>query len=192
MSVTQPQLILDFWFDVPEGHEHGRTRSFWFRQSDQTDALIRQRFGVAVEEALRGQFDRWSATPRGTLALILLLDQFTRNIFRGQPRAFAGDARALHWAAALTDAGEDRGLSLHERWFAYLPFEHAESLPLQQRSVELYTVLAADGLAEPLSWAIRHRDVIERFGRFPHRNNIVGRESSAEEVAFLSEPGSRF
>jgi uncharacterized protein (DUF924 family) len=149
-------------------------------------------FGALIESALRGECDAWSATPRGALAQIVLLDQFTRNVFRDTPRAFAGDARALAVAQALVDSGHDRALSLHERWFVYLPFEHAESLPLQDRSVALFTQLAANGLVAPLAWAVKHRDVIARFGRFPHRNAILGRASSPEEESFLAQPGSRF
>lgn len=196
--------VLDFWFGAPGSAEHGRTRALWFGKSDALDAEIRSRFGAAIEDALGGALDSWvddtpaSVTPapadrpRATLALILLLDQFTRNAFRDTPRAFAGDARALSLAQRLVERGDDRRLSLHERWFAYLPFEHAESLPMQDRSVALFTQLAHEGLHEPLDWAIKHRDVIVRFGRYPHRNAILGRASTAEEQAFLAQPGSRF
>jgi uncharacterized protein (DUF924 family) len=184
--------VLDFWFGAPGSAEHGQTRDLWFTKQTATDALISARFGTLVESALRGELDAWSGTLRGALAQIVLLDQFTRNAFRDTPRAFAGDARALTVAQALVDAGHDRALSRHERWFVYLPFEHAESLPLQERAVALFTQLADDGLDAPLAWAIKHRDVIARFGRFPHRNAILGRASSPEEVAFLAQPGSRF
>lgn len=192
MSDAGADEVLDFWFDVPTGTGHGQVRSLWFTKSDATDALVRARFNATVEAALRGELDHWAATPRGALALILLLDQFTRNIFRDTPRAFEGDARALQVATALVDSGRDRALPQLQRWFVYLPFEHAESLPLQQRAVALFEALAEDGLAEPLEWALRHRDVIARFGRFPHRNAILGRSSTAEERAFLAQPGSRF
>jgi uncharacterized protein (DUF924 family) len=184
--------VLDFWFGAPGSAEHGQARDLWFTKQDATDALIRARFGALIESALRGELDAWSGTPRGALALIVLLDQFTRNAFRDTPRAFAGDARALSVAQAQVDAGHDLALSLNERWFVYLPFEHAESLPLQERAVALFTQLAADGLTAPLEWAIKHRDVVARFGRFPHRNAILGRASSPEEAAFLQQPGSRF
>lgn len=188
--------VLDFWFGAAGSPEHGRTRELWFTKRDETDALIRARLGALIEAALRGELDGWAVAdarpPRGALALILLLDQFTRNVFRDTPHAFAGDERALQIATALVGRGDDRALSLHERWFAYLPFEHAESLPMQDRSVALFDQLARDGLAGPLEWAIKHRDVIERFGRFPHRNAILGRASTAEELAFLAQPGSRF
>jgi uncharacterized protein (DUF924 family) len=186
--------VLDFWFGTPGTAEHGRARDLWFTKRAGTDALIRTRFGALIEAALRGDCDAWidSGSQRGALALIVVLDQFTRNAFRDTPRAFAGDAKALRLAAELVASGQDRKLSLHERWFAYLPFEHAESLALQDRSVALFEQLAQDGLAEPLDWAVRHRDVIARFGRFPHRNALLGRPSTAEENAFLTQPGARF
>ncbi len=187
------RAILDFWFAPPGTPEHGHTRALWFTKRDDTDAEIRTRFAALIEAALAGELDAWAdAGPRAALARILLLDQFTRNAFRDTPRAFAGDAKALSAATRLVDAGDDRALSLHERWFAYLPFEHAESLAAQDRSVALFRQLADDGLAEPLDWAIRHRDVIVRFGRYPHRNAILGRASTADEAAFLQQPGSRF
>lgn len=189
---ASPQEVIDYWFGAPGSAEHGTTRALWFTKSESTDAEIRARFGATVEAALRGELDRWGEDLRGALALIVLLDQFTRNIFRDTPRAFAGDAAALSLAQRLVDAGLDRQLSLRERWFAYMPFEHAESLPMQERAVELFRQLAADGLPEPLDWAVKHRDVIARFGRFPHRNAVLGRVSSPEEAAFLREPGSRF
>jgi len=194
MNPADPRAaeVLDFWFGAPGSSEHGQTRELWFVKRDATDALIRARFGPLIDAALRGECDAWAAMPRGALALIILLDQFTRNVFRDTPRAFAGDARALAIATALVDRGDDRALSLHERWFAYMPFEHAESLPMQNRSVALFTELAQDGLASPLDWAIKHRDVVVRFGRFPHRNELLARPATDEEIAFLAQPGSRF
>jgi uncharacterized protein (DUF924 family) len=189
---SSPQDVLNFWFGAPGSAEHGSTRALWFTKSDATDVLIRARFGSAVEEALRGELDHWGQDVQGALALIVLLDQFTRNIFRDTPRAFAGDAAALALAQRLADAGLDRQLSLHGRWFAYMPFEHAESLAAQERSVALFQRLADDGLPEPLDWAVKHRDVIARFGRFPHRNAVLGRASTPEEETFLRQPGSRF
>jgi uncharacterized protein (DUF924 family) len=126
------------------------------------------------------------------VASIVVLDQFSRNLERHTPRAFQCDRRALSTANELIGGGHDRELPLVMRLFAYLPFEHAENASMQQRSVRLFEQLAADGLAEPLDSARRHRDVIERFGRFPHRNAILGRASTAEEIAFLEQRGSRF
>ena len=147
-----------------------------------------------MDTALAGGFREWDADPRGTLARIVLLDQFTRNMFRDSPRAFAGDPLALAAARALVDSGADATLDAFERWFAYLPFEHAEDLDMQDESMRLFGALAAEvpALADTLEWARRHQVVVARFGRFPHRNAILGRVSTPEEEAFLLEPGSRF
>ncbi len=184
--------VLDFWFGSPDGPDFGMTRPLWFTKSGATDELIRSRFGDTVEAALNGQSGEWDATPRGTLATIIVLDQFTRNIYRETPRSFAGDPHALRLASRLVDRGDDRLLALVERWFVYMPFEHSEFLNDQRESVRLSEQLAQDGLAEPLPWAVKHFEVIQRFGRFPHRNSILGRESTPEEIEFLKEQGSRF
>jgi uncharacterized protein (DUF924 family) len=127
------------------------------------------------------------------VALVVLLDQFPRNIYRGTARMFAGDARALGAAESAVTAGFDRALGPHERSFLYLPFEHAEDAAAQQRSLALFARLAEEtGLRSPLEWATKHAAVIGRFGRYPHRNEILGRVSTAEEIAFLAGPGSRF
>lgn len=189
----QPETVLDYWFGTPGSPGHGQARDLWFVKSDATDAQIRARFLPAIEAALAGGFEDWRATPRGTLALVLVLDQFTRNVFRGTPRSFAGDARALALSQSLVAAGDDRRLAPLERWFAYMPFEHAESLAMQDEAVRLFRSLAEDaGLAEPLDWALKHHAVIARFGRFPHRNEVLGRPSTAEERHFLTQRGSRF
>lgn len=186
--------VLEFWFGAPGSPTHGTARPEWFRKDPAFDALIRERFGATLEQALAGGLAEWCSDTEGTLALILVLDQFTRNSFRDTPRAFAGDARALALARSLVDSGAHRGLARHPRAFAYLPFEHAEDLAAQQQSVALYEALAAEfaDAAEELDYAIRHRDIVARFGRFPHRNAILGRASSADEIAFLTQPGSRF
>jgi uncharacterized protein (DUF924 family) len=124
---------------------------------------------------------------------VLLLDQFTRNIYRDTPRAFAGDARALAIAQATVDAGEDAALDKYERWFLYMPYEHAEDPAAQQQSIALFTRLRDEsGLDGQLEWAKKHAAIIRRFGRFPHRNAILGRPSTDDEIAFLQGPGSRF
>lgn len=179
--------ILAFWFGPPP---HA-TRDVWFRKDPAFDALIASRFGTDVEAALVGAFREWTTTAHGTLARVLLLDQFTRNIFRGTPRAFAGDAQALEMASAAVDRGLDRGLDHNERWFLYMPFQHAENLAAQERSLTLFRVLDRDDPGA-LKWPENHAAIIRRFGRFPHRNSILGRDSTAEELAFLQEPGSRF
>lgn len=184
--------VFDFWFGPVGSPEHGKVRALWFTKSDATDQLIRDRFADATERAIAGEYDGWNATPRGALALILVLDQFTRNIHRDTPRAFAGDGKALKIACKLVYSSRDRRLEPLERWFAYMPFEHSERLIDQYESVRLFEELARDGVAEPLDWAIKHFNVVKRFGRFPHRNEILGRESTPEEVEFLKEAGSRF
>lgn len=184
--------VLQFWFGEPGSAEHLRPRDLWFTKSDATDRLIADRFGAIVEDALVGKHDDWAATPRGALALLIVLDQFTRNVHRNTPRAFAGDARALALATRLVDTARDLALAPVERWFVYLPFEHSERLVDQYESVRLFERLAADGLEPPLDWARRHFDVIARFGRFPHRNAILGRESTLEEIEYLKQPGSGF
>jgi uncharacterized protein (DUF924 family) len=184
-----PDNVLEFWF----GGEPHATREVWFRKDPAFDAAIRERFGEAVTAALAGEFSDWRGTPRGTLARVILLDQFTRNIHRDTPLAFAGDAAALADASAAVDRGFDRELDYFERWFLYLPFEHSEDWAMQERSLELYTQLEAEtGRSGPLEWAEKHAAVIRRFGRYPHRNAILGRVSTPEEIAFLAEPGSSF
>ena len=145
-----------------------------------------------VDAALAGQLDAWAEAPRGALALVLLLDQFPRNLHRGAAAAFAGDARALGLARRMVEQGSDRELSLEERWFTYLPFEHSERAEDQSESLRLFAALARDGLPEPLVWAERHAQVIARFGRYPHRNEALGRDSTAAELDYLAQPGAGF
>jgi uncharacterized protein (DUF924 family) len=184
--------ILEFWFGRPGSAEHGKTRGVWFRKDPLFDSEITARFGVAIETALAGGYADWSS-PRGALARILLLDQFTRNGFRDTPRAFCGDTLALTVADEAVARGDDLALAPLERWFVYMPFVHAESPGAQERSLALFRRLRDEtGLAEPLPWAERHAGVIRLFGRFPHRNAILGRASTLEEIAFLAAPGSRF
>jgi len=184
-----PAEILAFWFG-PEPHG---SREFWFRKDPAFDAEIARRFGATVDAALDGAYRDWTATPQGTLARVLLLDQFTRNLFRDRPRSFAGDAEALAMATSAVDDGDDRALDRYERWFLYMPFEHAEDRAVQERSLALFGNLATEtGDDSLLRWAEKHAEIIRRFGRFPHRNAILGRTSTPEEIAFLREPGSRF
>jgi uncharacterized protein (DUF924 family) len=185
--------VLDFWFGAPGSAEHGTTRPVWFRKDTAFDEEIRRAFGNAVENALAGDYAEWCATARGALARVILLDQFTRNLFRETPRAFAGDALALATAQEAVARGIDRALDAHGRWFLYMPFEHAEDTAMQHRSLQLFAALSGETHdAGPLEWAQKHADVIFRFGRYPHRNAILGRASTPEEVAFLAQPGSRF
>lgn len=180
--------ILDFWF--PPGTTGERRE--WFRKDPAFDRVVRDRFGPSLAAGLAGAFGDWCVQARGSLARIVLLDQFTRNAFRDTPKAFSGDAAALATAEDALVRGFDRELGVFERWFMIMPFEHAESLAMQDRSVALFRALADDGVPGPLDWALRHRAVIERFGRFPHRNAILGRASTDDELAFLREPGSGF
>lgn len=193
MGTPAWQPVLDFWFLPETDPGHGQSRAEWFRKDPAFDALMHQRFGEEVSRALAGEFVEWDSDPRGALARIILLDQFTRNTFRDTPRAFVGDGRALAAARAVVDSGRDRMLDAVERWFVYLPFEHAEDMAMQERSVALFNTLAAEpGMDDIADYAIRHRDIIARFGRFPHRNRILGRASTPEEIDFLKLPGSGF
>ncbi len=189
------QEVLDFWFLPSSDPGHGQQRAEWFRKDDAFDAAIRERFGAAINHAIAGGLREWDEQgPRGVLARILVLDQFTRNAYRGTPEAFAGDALALNAARQLVESGEHLALSPWERSFAYMPFEHAEDARTQEQSVELFTDLAAshEGFSQSLDYAHRHRGVIARFGRFPHRNPILGRASTPEELDYLAKPGAGF
>ncbi len=186
--------VLDFWFGAPDSAPFGTQRDIWFKKDKAFDALVAERFGPLIERALRGELDAWSDSAHSALARVLLLDQLTRNAFRGQPRSFAGDAQALAEASAMVGRRFDETLPPFMRAFAYMPFEHAEGLAMQDESVRLFTRLVAEAPdhAEMLDYAHRHRAVIERFGRFPHRNAILGRASTAEEIAYLKQAGSGF
>ena len=186
--------VLDFWFGAPGSAEYGSARKEWFAKNDRFDAEIHTRFGAWIERALRGELESWSAAAPSALAQVLLLDQFTRNAFRATPRAFAGDARALAAASRMVGLRQDEQLATFMRGFVYLPFEHAEGLAMQDEAIRLLTRLAAVDPEQQsmLDYAWRHRAIIERFGRFPHRNEILGRQSTAEEIAFLKQPGSGF
>ena len=191
---AQAQDVLDLWFLPPDNPAYGQSRMEWFRKDDAFDAHIRARFGTLIDAAIDGGLRAWDATPHGALARLIVLDQLTRNVYRGTPRAFAGDAQALALAVALTQAAQDQQLPPMLRAFAYLPFEHAEDLAMQARAVELFQLLsqAQPGFDGMLDYAQRHQEVIARFGRFPHRNAMLGRPSTPEEVEFLRQPGSSF
>ncbi|WP_426114221.1 DUF924 family protein [Massilia sp. PWRC2] len=191
----QAQDVLDFWFLPASDPQYGGERPQWFRKDDAFDAAIGARFGTVIDVAVAGGLREWDAGgPEGVLARILVLDQFTRNAQRGQPASFAGDALALAAATALVDSGVDTRLTPYQRWFAYMPFEHAEDARMQERAVSLFAALAGvDARCNgALDYAVRHRAVIARFGRFPHRNAILGRASSADELAYLQLPGAGF
>lgn len=176
------QDILDFWF-AP-----GRERQ-WFGPDPGFDAELAARFALDWQEAELGRRDHWLEERDGALALVILLDQIPRNIFRDSPRAYATDAQARRAADAALARGFDQGLEARRRTFLYLPFEHSEDLADQRRCCALF---AAAGDMDGLHWAEKHKAIIERFGRFPHRNAILGRVSTPEEAEFLKGPGSRF
>lgn len=186
--------ILDFWFLPATDPAFGQARAEWFRKDAQFDEMIRTRFEHAVTTALAGKQASRSDTPRGALALLILLDQFPRNLFRGTAQAFAGDAQAREIAGTMIARGWDTAMSGVERVFVYLPFEHSETLADQERSLQLFGALAESmpATAGFLDYARRHHEVIARFGRFPHRNMALGRASTAGESAYLALPGSGF
>lgn len=200
MESTRNEL-LEIWFGDEEDDLRAgeRQAALWWGQSGETDDMLGARFGQAASAAAAGTLDHWTGSPQGRLALILLLDQLPRVIHRGMPGAFAQDEKARHLANLGLDSGADRLLRPIERVFLYMPFEHSEDRADQQRSLELFKALADE---VPEGWkkafdgyvdfAIRHQRIIDRFGRFPHRNAILGRESTPEEVEFLKEPGSGF
>jgi uncharacterized protein (DUF924 family) len=193
--------LLEFWFgDDPDDSAVAKAKAeLWWGHRAETDEILQVRFGTAVSSAAVGILDHWTGSPRGRLALILLLDQLPRAMYRGGPEAFAQDPMARKVANQGLESGADKLLRPIERLFFYLPFEHSEDLPDQDRSVELFRELASavqpeykETFAEFVDYAVRHREVIARFGRFPHRNAILGRESTADEKAFLEQPESSF
>jgi uncharacterized protein (DUF924 family) len=195
INVTaQAQEVLDFWFTPDPGQPADAMRTAWFKKDAAFDAKIRDRFGALIDQAIGGGLPDWDQQgPAGALARILLLDQFTRNAYRGTARAFAGDQRALATAEEAVARGFDRELTPRERWFMYMPFEHAESIPAQHRSIELFAALAQEMQDDDaLAWARKHAEVVFKFGRYPHRNAILGRTSTPEEEAYLRTPGAGF
>lgn len=181
--------VLDFWF----GPAPGEWRAAWFGKNDAFDAECRSILGPLAARAAKGELDGWLDTEEGSLALVLLLDQAPRNLHRGTPLAFACDPAALKAARATIAKGFDRALGAVERVFVYLPFEHAEDLAAQDEACALMRALPdAAWKAQVVDYADKHRDVIARFGRFPHRNAILGRESTEAEKAYLSQPGAGF
>ena len=186
--------VLDFWFGTPAttAEEYGKKVKRWYMGGPALDAQIRERFAPLVERALAGELDAWAETIRGRLALVLLLDQFPRSVYRNDPKSYAGDARAQTLALEALDRGLTEDLGIAERNFFVMPLMHAESLVLQERTVIEMEALAASapdwqkpGLAMGVEQARKYRDIIARFGRFPHRNAVLGRTSTPEEEQFL-------
>ena len=200
--MTEIERVLDFWFGTcdADGALDRAKQKMWFSNEHQYDAVIRKQFVKLHRRAARGELEaQWAATPRGMIAFIVVLDQFSRHIHRGTPAAFAQDPAAQRLAVDGVEQGVDRALIPTQRAFFYLPFEHAEDLKLQRLGTRLFERLASEvapawrkeytGFAD---YSGHHRDIIERFGRFPHRNSILGRQSTAEELEFLKQPGSSF
>ncbi len=178
----QPAAIIHFWFTELTDKQH-------FAKDDALDALIAQRFGGLLESAARCELFGWRGSPAGRLAEIIVLDQFSRNVWRDTPRAFAQDALALALAQELVARGDDAQLPVAQRRFAYMPYMHSESLAVHQEALRLF---AQPGLEDNLRFERSHLAILERFGRYPHRNVVLGRASSDQELTFLSGPNSSF
>lgn len=190
---TDFNSVLDFWFAPPDSPERGRPRKCWFAKDAAFDEEVRRRFLAVHEAACEGRLASWEGGPLSALALVVVLDQFPRNMYRAQARAFAADALALGVARRMVGRGFDALLRREERMFVYLPFEHAEDLAAQRRCLALMAGLGGDSLGSSAhDYARRHYEIIARFGRFPHRNEALGRSSTADEIAFLAQPGSSF
>lgn len=188
--------VLEYWLGPEEERDTPAeaVRQRWWTKDPKFDRALKSRFGGTLEQAGAGALGDWLATPRGRLALVIVLDQFSRNVYRGSAAMYANDERAVALALGGLDQGVDRGLRVSERQFLYMPLMHAENLELQERSVALFRHLAeeAEGQRSSYDFAVKHRDIIVRFGRFPHRNGILSRTSTAEELEFLTQPGSGF
>ncbi|BAZ47582.1 hypothetical protein NIES4103_01830 [Nostoc sp. NIES-4103] len=191
--MTQAQTILGFWFGHPQEIDYGKPKPYWFKKTPEFDDQLRDLFLEDYQKAAAGYLDDWIDSPESCLALILLLDQFPRNMFRGTPEAFATDWEALSAAQHAVAQGYDQQLLPVQRWFIYLPFEHSENLDHQRQCIKLFQQLSNDpDSVGVIDYAYRHMEIIERFGRFPHRNSILGRTSTPEEKEFLQQPGSSF
>ena len=181
-TTPEAETVLQFWFNETEPEK-------WFKKDEEFDRTVRARFADVCRRAAAGELDAWQHTPRGCVALVIVLDQFPRNMYRGDARAFATDAAARAVLRRALASGFDKGLSVPEKQFLYMPLQHSEDAADQALSVALNT---ATGNADLVKWAEAHQRIVERFGRFPHRNDILGRESTQEEVEFLKEKGSSF
>ena len=171
-----PQEVIDFWFS-------DEVRKLWFNSTPEFDALLRERFLALWQQASRRELDHWQQSAAGCLALVIILDQFPLNMFRAEAQSFATEAQSREVAQLAIDQGFDQRLEVRQRAFLYLPFMHSETLADQQRGLELFD---QPGLEDHLRFARHHYDIIERFGRFPHRNEVLGRDSSAAEIEYLN------
>lgn len=174
--------VIDFWFIELKPAN-------WFAKDESLDARIRERFGALHERASKCELSEWRSEPLGRFAEILVLDQFSRNIFRDHAASFASDPLALGLAQEAIRVGADRSFSAPQKSFLYMPFMHSESRAIHEASIQLF---AQPGLEMNLDFAKRHKVIIDRFGRYPHRNRVLGRESTPEEIEFLKQPGSGF
>lgn len=197
----KPETICEFWFGGPDpdAADAEERVDFWFAPAPEVDAEIERRFGGAARAALAGRLDGWQETPRHRLALVILLDQFPRNIYRGMPEAYSGDRKACALSLSAIDSGSDGTFPIMERAFLYMPLQHAENPAVQSRSVAAFQRLVEEspGALRPhmrrfLASAATHRDIIDRFGRFPHRNGVLGRECTRAEIEFLRMPAAPF
>lgn len=189
MSNAEAQAIHDFWYGPAGSDTFGENREEWYKASDEFDDACRDAMSAQFEAAAQGALENWTDHLISGIALCLLLDQYPRNTFRGSPRAFATDAMAREASHRIISNRLDTAMIKVQREFVYMPFMHSEELEDQEYCVELFADL---GDANNLDFAVRHRDIVERFGRFPHRNAILGRDSTPEELAFLTQPGSSF
>ena len=198
-AVVSPEDVIRFWLGEPEAPPLANAERWW-KKDEAFDREIKERFGETLERAVRGELSAWQSTPRGRLALVILCDQFSRNIFRGTARSFAQDELARAVAIESFSAADDLALTPVEVSFVLMPFMHAEDLALQQRAIDGYAKLSEAATDEKLranfdnsvKYGKLHKVIIERFGRFPHRNAILGRDSTPEEAEFLTQPGSSF
>ncbi len=178
----QAQIVLDFWYKE-------ENRAFWFAQSDAFDETIRTQFTETLQQAMKGELYTWRSSIKGRLAEIIVLDQFSRNIFRGQAQAFAQDSMALVLSQTAVELPDYTTLAMNEKQFLLLPYMHSESALIHQEAVKLFQQMGDDYV---LDFEYKHKVIIDRFGRYPHRNAILGRTSTPEEEAFLKEPNSSF
>ncbi len=193
--------ILDYWFGDLDNNSssYGEYFTLWYVKNPDTDSFIVQEFGGDLQKAVAGEYDDWLTHSEGRIAFIVLLDQFSRNIYRDKPESFSQDALALKIAIEGIELGHDKALTLPKRAFFYMPFEHSEDSSMQEESMRLFTELLNDAPNElkefakgALVYAEKHKAIIDQFGHYPHRNNIIGRVSTAKEVEFLQQPGSSF
>jgi uncharacterized protein (DUF924 family) len=197
-----PDDVRNYWLGELSADSQNASKSqmgLWYGKDESVDQHIRETFAPHIPLAIAGEFDAWQQSPKSAVALIILMDQFSRNAFRDSPQMYAADPKALSVSLALIETRADRALHPIERMFVYLPLEHSEEVVYQDRSVELAQELAEDvsdaareGYLGFVNYALKHREIVARFGRFPHRNAILGRINTDEESEFLTQPGSSF